>query len=52
MTIDIIPRGSGSGCELTLTQELPPVFAAYAERTQAGWTHIFATLDRTLGLAR
>lgn len=47
VTIDIVP--SGTGCELTLTQELPAAFAAYAERTQAGWTHILESLNQILG---
>lgn len=50
VAIDIVQRGSG--CELTLTQELPPAFAAYADRAQTGWTHVLQTLDRALGVAR
>ena len=36
VTIDIVPQRDG--CELTLTHEIPPAWADYAERTKAGWT--------------
>ena len=36
VSIDIVPLESG--CELTLTHEMKPEWAAYAGRTQDGWT--------------
>lgn len=45
--IEIAPAGSGAA--LTLTQEMAPEFAAYADRTQQGWTTILGNLDRALG---
>jgi uncharacterized protein YndB with AHSA1/START domain len=47
VTIDIEPRGSG--CELTLTHEMDPRWADYAERTQAGWTTILGGFAAALG---
>ncbi len=45
--IDIVPdRG---GCELTLTHEIHPKWAEYADRTKAGWTKMLEALDKTLG---
>ena len=41
-------RPFGTGCELRLTHEIPAPWASYAERTQAGWTHMLETLARTL----
>jgi len=47
--IDIVSLQQGQqGCELTLTQTIPPKFAEYADRTQQGWTTILETLDRIL----
>ena len=43
--IDIRPRDGG--CDLTLTHELPPDWAAYAERTKEGWTKM---IDAIAGL--
>jgi uncharacterized protein YndB with AHSA1/START domain len=40
--IEIAPRGAG--CELTLTHELPPKWADYAERTKGGWTKMLEAL--------
>lgn len=42
VSIDIDP--SADGCVLTLTHELDPAWAEYAERTQAGWMHITGKL--------
>jgi uncharacterized protein YndB with AHSA1/START domain len=46
VTIDIAPHGSG--CELTLLHELHPDWADYADRTQAGWTHMLGKLSDAL----
>lgn len=46
--IDIVPLETG-GCELTLTHEMKPEWAAYAARTQEGWTTIVDGLARVLG---
>jgi uncharacterized protein YndB with AHSA1/START domain len=46
VTIDIAPRGQG--CELTLTHEMSPEWADFAERTRAGWTMIVDTLATVL----
>ena len=42
VTIEIAAHGDA--CELTLTHKLHPDWAAYAERTQAGWTKIVGDL--------
>lgn len=47
VTIDIAPRGTG--CELTLTHEIDPKWAAYKDRTEAGWTTILAGFTKVLG---
>ena len=39
----------GDGCRATLTHDLAPAWASYAERTTAGWTMILDGLARTLG---
>lgn len=36
------------GCELTLTQELHPAWAAHVERAEAAWAHMFDVLAETL----
>ena len=46
ITVDIV--ATDSGCELTLTQQLPARYAAYAERTERGWNTLLGALDRTL----
>ena len=46
VTIDIVPHGGG--CELTLTHEIPPAWADYAERTKAGWTTMTNALASAL----
>lgn len=45
--IEITPREPG--CELTLTHELQPQWAEYADRTQAGWTKMVEALGKVLG---
>ncbi len=47
VTVDILP--AGSGCELTLTHELLPQWADYADRTEAGWITMLDALARALG---
>jgi Activator of Hsp90 ATPase homolog 1-like protein len=47
VTIEITPQGTG--CELTLTHEMDPKWAAYKDRTQAGWTMILANFAAVLG---
>lgn len=47
VVIDIVPLDTGS--ELTLTHELDPAWAEYADRTQAGWTRMLDRLAATLG---
>jgi len=36
VTLEIV--GTDPGCELTLSHEIPPKWADYASRTEAGWT--------------
>jgi uncharacterized protein YndB with AHSA1/START domain len=37
------------GCELGLTHELKPAKAAFAARTEQGWSHVLKGLARSLG---
>ncbi len=37
------------GCDLTLTHELDPAWADYAERTKGGWTFMANALAKVLG---
>lgn len=39
----------GDGCLVTLTHDLAPAWAAYEERTTAGWTMILDGLARMMG---
>lgn len=47
VSIDIVPLEAG--CELTLTHEMKPEWADYADRTSAGWTGILEGLANVLG---
>ena len=46
ISIDIVPMESG--CELTLTHEMSPEWAEWADRTRQGWTDIVEGLGRVL----
>lgn len=46
ITVELTP--DGTGCLLTLTHEMAPEYAQYADRTQHGWTTILASLARHL----
>ena len=47
VSIDITPLESG--CELTLTHEMHPDWAAYRDRTEAGWTKMLDGLAEVVG---
>jgi uncharacterized protein YndB with AHSA1/START domain len=47
--VSIQIAATATGCTLTLTHEMAPEWAAYAEQTSKGWTMILASLARTLG---
>jgi uncharacterized protein YndB with AHSA1/START domain len=47
VSIDIVPLESG--CELTLTHEMKPEWAEWADRTTEGWTTILTGLSAVLG---
>lgn len=44
VTVDFLPRDGG--CEVVLTHDLAPAWAAWAERTTAGWAMILDNLHR------
>lgn len=46
VTIEITPLGAGA--RLTLTHEMDPQWAAYADRTCEGWAMILQSLERNL----
>ena len=46
VTVEIVR--AGSGCELTLTQEMRPEFAEWADRTAEGWAMILDGLGRAV----
>jgi uncharacterized protein YndB with AHSA1/START domain len=47
VAIDLAP--SGIGTDLTLTHEVHPKWASFAERTQQGWSMILDGLAKALG---
>jgi uncharacterized protein YndB with AHSA1/START domain len=49
VSIDIVPLETG--CELTLTHEMKPEWAEWADRTTAGWSGILEGLAAVLGEA-
>lgn len=50
VTVEIAP--TADGCELTLTHEMDPQWAAYADRARQGWTMILEWLAATLAGAQ
>lgn len=47
VTIDL--QENAEGCELQLTHVIPPQWAEYADRTQAGWQTMTTALEKFLG---
>lgn len=46
VTVEVAP--TADGCELTLTQEVHPEWAQYADRVREGWTSILEGLDTAM----
>ena len=42
----------GDGCVVALSHDLAPAWAAYADRTRAGWSMILGSLERMMEAAR
>jgi len=45
--VDIVPLAAG--CDVTLTNEIPPAWAEYADRSEEGWRTMLDALAATLG---
>ena len=45
-------RSAGDGCDVILSHDLAPEWAAYADRSTAGWTMILNGLDRMMETPR
>lgn len=45
-------RAAGDGCDLVLSHDLAAEWAAYADRSTAGWTMILNGLDRMMATPR
>jgi uncharacterized protein YndB with AHSA1/START domain len=48
--VEIDIRPADSGCELTLTQEMPAKFRAFEERTKQGWATLLDGLERAFAV--
>ena len=47
--VTVLFTPAGDGCDVTLSHGLAPAWAAYAERSAAGWTVILDNLEAVLG---
>ena len=47
--VTVLFTPAGDGCDVTLSHGLAPAWAAYAERSAAGWTLILDNLEAVLG---
>jgi uncharacterized protein YndB with AHSA1/START domain len=47
--VDVDFHQASGGCEVTITHEMDPQFAAYAARTEQGWARMLDKLARTIG---
>lgn len=48
VTVRFAPNRDGVGCVATLSHDLDPAWADYAERTTQGWTMILDNLEQSL----
>ena len=46
--VTVLFAPDGDGCAVTLSHDLAPAWAAYAERSAAGWSMILVGLERVL----